>query len=35
MKSQRKRIWRAAQADGGWELAHRRERYPELMARTR
>jgi GH24 family phage-related lysozyme (muramidase) len=34
MKSQRKRIWRAAQGDG-WEKAHRRERYRELMARTR
>ena len=34
MKSQRKRIWRAAQGEGGWEPAHRRERYRELMART-
>jgi hypothetical protein len=34
MKSQRKRIWRAAQ-DGGWEKAHRRERYEQLMKRTR
>jgi GH24 family phage-related lysozyme (muramidase) len=35
MQSQRKRIWRAAQGEGGWETAHRRERYAELMKRTR
>jgi hypothetical protein len=34
MKRQRKRIWRAAQ-EGGWEKAHRRERYDQLMKRTR
>ena len=33
MKSQRKRIWAAAQ-EGGWEKAHRKERYDQLFART-
>jgi predicted chitinase len=40
MRSQRKRIWKAAQAaehggDGhGWKHGHRRERYRSLLART-
>jgi hypothetical protein len=34
MKSQRKRIWQAAQTDG-WQKAHRRERYDQLLTRTK
>lgn len=33
MREQRKRIWRAAAADGGW-TANRRKRYGSLLART-
>lgn len=33
MLEQRKRIWRAAQKTG-WDVAHRRERYRSLLART-
>lgn len=34
MTRQRKRIWRAAQTDG-WNARHRRERYAQLLKRTR
>lgn len=37
MLTQRKRVWRAAGGakGGGWETAHRRVRYRELLERTR
>lgn len=34
MTEQRKRIWRAAQNSGGWDVANRRARYRSLLART-
>jgi lysozyme len=34
MTEQRKRIWRAAQNGGGWDIADRRARYRSLLART-
>lgn len=34
MQAQRKRIWKVAEKDG-WEKAHRRERYEQLLKRTR
>ncbi len=34
LTEQRKRIWRSAQSPGGWDRAHRRERYRSLHART-
>lgn len=35
MTEQRRRLWRAAQGPGGWDKAHRRQRYASLLARTR
>jgi predicted chitinase len=34
MVRQRKAIWHAAQGAGGWDAAHRRQRYRSLTART-
>ena len=34
MSEQRKRIWRAAQAPGGWQKANRAARYASLKSRT-
>lgn len=34
MTDQRRRIWRAAQGGGGWDVADRRARYRSLLART-
>ncbi len=35
MTEARKRVWRAAQGTGGWDIRRRRRRYASLLARTR